>query len=185
MSDKIIKIEQEVESESVSDKLQPTSDENLTSDEAEDLIAQLVRTAAASPAFQQYLARRLADKDRMPIVSKVPLQKARSWSLSFGPRAVPPFGSVAEAVQPRCLFRGEEIVNAGDSGLLLSGLYVGRKAQLPANVTLSLDRFDEGSLDRGMRMDTCDPALTITFYIQNPTAATLTFAASLFGKAVL
>jgi hypothetical protein len=154
-------------------------------DPADDAFAILGALSSKSPAFQKALAARLAK--RSPIVKKVPLTKARDWSVPFGPMPVGPGQTVTALAQPQCLFRGEKIVNTGDSaGLEIEGLFVGRKSQLPTHQgPIPASVWNNSALDRGIRMDTCDPALNIAFRIMNITAATLTWAATIFGKAVL
>jgi len=136
-------------------------------------------------SFQNALANKLAR--RAPIVQKVQPTKKRRWVVGVGPATVPPGQTVAVQVQPQCLFRGEKLLNVGDStGLFIQGLFVGQKSQLPTfQNPIAVSTFAGAVLDNELMMDTCDPALFITFQIQNLNATTSTFAASIVGHAVL
>ena len=136
-------------------------------------------------AFQQALAAKLAR--RAPIVQKVQPTKKRRWTVGFGPAAVPPNSTVTVQAQPQCLFRGEKLINTGDStGLYVQGLFVGQKSQLPTfQNPIAVSTYAGTVLDNELMMDTCDPALFITFQIQNTTAATATWSMSIIGHTVL
>lgn len=135
--------------------------------------------------FQAALASKLAK--RSPIVQKVHPTKKRRWVVGFGPAPIPPNTTVTVQSQPQCLFRGEKIVNSGDStGLFIQGLFVGQKSQLPTfQNPISVTVFAGTVLDNELMLDTCDPALFITWQIQNTTAGTLTWSASIIGHTVL
>lgn len=138
-----------------------------------------------SSAFQTALANKLAR--RAPIVQKVQPTKKRRWIVGFGPATVPPLTTVTVQSQPQCLFRGEKILNTGDSvGLYVQGLFVGQKSQLPTfQNPIAVAAFGTGVLDNELLLDTCDPALFITWQIQNATGGTLTWSTSVVGHAVL
>lgn len=138
-----------------------------------------------SSAFQAALANKLAK--RAPIVQKVQPTKKRRWIVGFGPATVPPLTTVTVQSQPQCLFRGEKVLNTGDvAGLFIQGLFVGQKSQLPTfQNPIAVAAFGTGVLDNELMLDTCDPALFITWQIQNTTSATLTWSSSIVGHAVL
>ncbi len=154
---------------------------------AEEILGLVADSAAikGGSAFQQALAAKLAK--RAPIVQRVQPTKKRRWTVGFGPAAVPPTSTVTVQAQPQCLFRGEKLINTGDStGLFIQGLFVGQKSQLPTfQNPIAVSTYAGGVLDNELMMDTCDPALFITFQIQNTTAATLTWAMSVIGHTVL
>jgi hypothetical protein len=137
-----------------------------------------------STAFQNALAARLAK--RAPITQKVHPTKKRRWTIGLGPAAVPPSSTVTVQSQPQVLFRGEKLINTGDStGLFIQGLFVGNKSQLPTfQSPIAVGTYAGGVLDNELMMDTCDPALFITVQVQNTSAATLTWAMSIIGHAV-
>lgn len=138
-----------------------------------------------TPAFQTALANKLAR--RAPVVQKIQPTKKRRWVVGFGPTAIPPLSTVTVQAQPQCLFRGEKLVNSGDvTGLFIQGLFVGQKSQLPTfQNPIAMAVFAGTVLDNELMLDTCDPALFITWQIQNTTAATLTWSASIIGHTVL
>ncbi len=139
----------------------------------------------ASPAFQQAMAAQMMR--RSPIVQKIQPTKKRRWIVGFGPATVPPLSTVTVQAQPQCLFRGEKVVNSGDvTGLFIQGLFVGQKSQLPTfQNPIAVAVFAGTVLDNELLLDTCDPALFITWQIQNTTAATLTWSAAIIGHSVL
>lgn len=152
----------------------------------EILGADAVSSAALrkSAAFKAALAAKA--ERRAPIVQKVAPTKKRRWTVGFGPVAVGPFTTVTIQSQPQCLFRGEKLINTGDPGLFIQGLFVGQKSQLPTfQNPISVATYAGTVLDNELMLDTCDPALFITMQIQNPSAATLTFAMSIVGHSVL
>jgi hypothetical protein len=138
-----------------------------------------------SPAFQQALAQKVAR--RAPIVQTIQPTKKRRWTVGFGPAVIPPSSTVTVQAQPQCLFRGEKLINTGDkAGLYIQGLFVGQKSQLPTfQNPIAVTTYDGGVLDNELMMDTCDPALFITFQIQNATANTATWSMSIIGHSVL
>lgn len=137
-----------------------------------------------SSAFQNALAAKVAR--RAPIVQKVNPTKKRRYTLGFGPTPIPPGSTVTIQSQPQVLFRGEKIVNTGDStGLFIQGLFVGNKPQLPTfQSPIAVSTYAGTVLDNEQMLDTCDPALFITWQIQNTTAGTLTWSASMIGHVV-
>lgn len=155
---------------------------------SEEILGLMQANSAAikgSSPFQAALAARLAK--RSPVVQKVQPTKKRRWVVGFGPAVIPPNTTVTVQSQPQCLFRGEKIVNSGDSaGLFIQGLFVGQKSQLPTfQNPIAVSVFAGTVLDNELMLDTCDPALFITWQIQNTTAATLTWSASIIGHTVL
>ena len=191
MSDKIAVVTEEIVTENdfgreVETALVPTS-EPIPPSEPRGAFDILSEALEKNPAFQQALANKLANRPPLfDYTRKQPLNKARQWVIGFGPTPVPPYGTITNQQQPRVLFRAEKIINTGNGdGLALSSLFVGNRSQLPPNVSIPLSNFNANGLDRGMIMDTCDPALMITMQVQNSTSAILTFSAALYGKAVL
>jgi len=149
-------------------------------------IAQALSSAQMkrSSQFQTALATRMAK--RAPVVEHVAPTKKRRWPVGFGPTAIPPNSTVTIQAQPQVLFRGEKIINTGDvTGLFIQGLFVGNKPQLPTfQSPIGVAAFAGTVLDNELLFDTCDPALFITFQIQNTTAATLTWSSTIVGHAV-
>lgn len=157
---------------------------------AQDILGALIQAASSaqikgSPAFQQALAQKMAR--RAPIVQTVQPTKKRRWTVGFGPAVIPPLTTVTVQAQPQTLFRGEKLVNTGDEkGLYIQGLFVGQKSQLPTfQNPIAVSTYAGTVLDNELMMDTCDPALFITFQIQNATGATATWSMSIIGHAVL
>jgi hypothetical protein len=154
----------------------------------EEILGALAEASEAlqrGAGFKGALANRLAR--RTPIVQKVNPTKKRRWVVGFGPAGIPPGTTVTVQSQPQCLFRGEKLVNTGDStGLYIQGLFIGQKSQLPTfQNPISVVAFVGGVLDNELMLDTCDPALFITFQIQNTSAGTLTWSMAIMGHAVL
>lgn len=137
-----------------------------------------------SPAFQQALANRVLK--RAPVVQRVNPTKKRRFTLGFGPTAIPPLTTVTVQTQPQVLFRGEKLINTGDgAGLFLQGIFVGNLPQLPTfQSPISVLTYAGTVLDNEQMFDTCNPALFITFQVQNTTSATLTWSMSLIGHIV-
>lgn len=136
-------------------------------------------------AFQSALANRVAR--RAPIVQKVQPTKKRRYTLGFGPTTIPPLSTVTVQTQPQVLFRGEKLIDTSvvQAGLFIQGIFVGNKPQLPTfQSPIAVTTYAGGVLDNEQMFDTCDPALFITFQIQNITGATLTWSASLIGHIV-
>lgn len=160
-------------------------DEILGHEEILGALAAASPKIKASAAFQQALANRVAQ--RAPITQKVNPTKKRRWVVGFGPAVVPPSSTVTVQAQPQCLFRGEKLINSGDTtGLYIQGLFVGQKSQLPTfQNPIAVAVFAGTVLDNELLMDTCDPALFITFQIQNTTTATATWSMSIVGHTVL
>lgn len=155
---------------------------------AHEILGALGASSAAvkgSSAFQQALANKLAK--RAPITQRVQPTKKRRWTVGFGPAVIPPLSTVTVQAQPQCLFRGEKLINTGDAaGLFIQGLFVGQKSQLPTfQNPIAVGTYAGGVLDNELMMDTCDPALFITFQIQNTNALTATWAMSVIGHTVL
>lgn len=138
-----------------------------------------------TPGFQSAMARRLAA--RSPIVQRVQPTKKRRWIMGFGPTAIPPASTVTIQAQPQILFRGEKILNTGDTtGLFVQGLFIGQKSQLPTfQSPISVLAFATGVLDNELMLDTCDPALFVTWQIQNIDSVTHTWHSAIVGHTVL
>lgn len=158
--------------------------EEILGDEILGLLTEHSATIKGSPAFKSALAAKLAR--RAPIVQKIAPTKKRRYVMGFGPAVVPPSSTITAQAQPQVLFRGEKLVNTGDStGLFIQGMFVGNKPQLPTfQNAIAVSTFAGTVLDNEMLFDTCDPALFVTFQVQNTTAATATWAMSLFGHIV-
>jgi hypothetical protein len=138
-----------------------------------------------SPAFAQALARRVAA--RAPMTKQVQPTKKRRWPIAFGPSAVPPSTTITATANPQVLYRGEKLINTGDTtNLYISSLFVGNQQQLPSlGNPISVLSFSPGVLDNEMLFDTCQPALSITIQVQNlGTVNTQTWAMTLFGHIV-
>ena len=61
------------------------------------------------------------------MTQRVQPTKKRRWTVGFGPAVVPPNSTVTVQAQPQTLFRGEKLINTGDStGLFIQGLFVGQ-----------------------------------------------------------
>jgi hypothetical protein len=156
----------------------------LSPDQAYEVLGAAMQ---ASPAFQQFVARRAAAS--RPMLHKIPLNKARDWQIDFGP-AFGLVGSVTTLINnPQCLFRGEKVM-ATDSGTTagygtrISQIFVGQKLQRPAGAGSTLTAFfANNALGNGIKWDTCEKALSIAVTVQY--AQSVTFDMSVFGKAVL
>ena len=144
--------------------------------------------ASASPAAKQAIAARIARS--RPVVRNVAPVKARDWAIPFttyGAAAT----TVTISVQPQCLFRAEKLIVAelgggNPTGLntTITAMLVGQKNQLPATGGgISSLSFANGALGNGIKFDTCQPALSISFTVSFLTACT--WQGTLFGKAVL
>lgn len=137
------------------------------------------------PTFQQALANKLAR--RAPVVQKVQPTKKRRYVMGFGPTTIPPSSTVTISAQPQVLFRGEKLINTGDSNnLFIAGMFVGNLPQLPTfGNQISVSTFAGTVLDNEMLFDTCDPALNVTFQVQNVSSTTTqTWSMSLVGHIV-
>lgn len=140
-----------------------------------------------NPAFAAAVAQRVARS--RPVVKNVAPVKARDWVMPFTIYgAVGTTGTVTAT--PQCLFRAEKLVinEIGSStngfGTSITQMLVGQKNQLPTTTGgVSSSAFLQSSLGNGIKFDTCQPALTITFQISF--LQTCTWQGSLFGKAVL
>lgn len=155
---------------------------------AEEILGAALAAASSrikgGAAFQTALANRMAR--RAPIVQKVHPTKKRRFTVGFGPAAIPPNSTVTVQSQPQVLYRGEKLINTGDStGLFIQGMFVGNKPQLPTfQSPIAVSTYAGTVLDNEQLFDTCDPALFITFQVQNITAATLTWSMSMVGHVV-
>lgn len=169
-----------------------TEDEEvLGADEILGAVQEILGASAASssavqksPAFAQALARRLAA--RSPMTKSVQPTKKRRWPIAFGPTAVPPSTTITATANPQVLYRGEKLINTGDTtNLFISSLFVGNQQQLPSlGNPISVTAFGAGVLDNEMLFDTCQPALSITIQVQNLGTETQTWSMTLFGHIV-
>ena len=133
-------------------------------------------------AFQQALAARTAR--RAPIMQTAQKDKKRRWTVGFGPAVVPPLSTVMVRSQPRCRFQSERLINTGDvADLTIKQFFIGNRAQLPKPM-LVVDLGDNGWAPEPF-FDVCDPALFMTFQIQNTSGATATWSAAIVGSAIL
>jgi len=75
--------------------------------------------------------------------------------VGFGPTAIPPATTVTVQAQPQCLFRGEKLINTGDTTFLfIQGLFVGQKSQLPTfQNPIACVTYAGGVLDNELMMD--------------------------------
>lgn len=89
-------------------------------------------------------------------------------SLTLGPQDIEPQAIAIVQVQPGCLFRGLQITNTGDADdLIVTGLFVGQKPQLQDLWELPVSSFCAEMARQSLQMDTCDPALFITWSLKN------------------
>jgi hypothetical protein len=122
-----------------------------------------------------------------PSTHKIPAKKKVPHTVVFGPIEVAPGCSATVQVNPECLFRGEKIISLGDGDLLIEGLFVGQRLQLPCqlpNPPIVVAAFSNASLRSGVLLDTCDKALAITWLIRNATDQPKTFHAAIEGQAI-
>lgn len=136
-----------------------------------------------SPAFTAAVARHLSRT--RPIMQKTAITKKRLWPIAFGPTAIPAGQSTVATANPQVYFRGQKLINTGDStGLYITQITVGNQQQLPANTNpISVTSFAPGVLENAMKFDTCQPALTLSLTVANLGAATATWSMTLFGVA--
>lgn len=142
---------------------------------------------ASNPEYAKSIAGRVA-KSR-PVVHNVAPVKARDWMMPFTV-----YGTVGQTqtitATPQCLFRAEKLTvnEIGSStngfGTTITQMLVGQKNQLPTTTGgVTSSAFLQNSLGNGIKFDTCQPALTITFQVSF--LQTCTWQGTLFGKAVL
>lgn len=140
-----------------------------------------------NPAFKAQFAKRLANS--RPAIQKVPPVKARDWAMPFTV-----YGTIGQSSTvtgtPQCLFRPEKLIvneigaSTNGFGTTITQMLVGQKNQLPTTTGgLTSAAFLSTALGNGIKFDTCQPALTITFQISF--LQTCTWQGVLFGKAVL
>jgi hypothetical protein len=134
------------------------------------------------PALDEYITKQLPPAQRVG-----GLGKARDTSLPFGPTHGKAGSVQTLSTNPQGYFRGEKLIatdtapNPG-TGTYITGLYVGSKAQFSSGNKLTTF-FSNNALGSGMRLDTCQPPLSIMLsvsFIQD-----CTFSAELFGKIVI
>lgn len=152
-------------------------------------VAQVLGALAKSnpAAFSAAIQGRVA-KSR-PVVHNVAPVKARDWAMPFTV-----YGTIGQSVTttatPQCLFRAEKLVvneigsSTNGNGTTITSMLVGQKNQLPTTTGgISSSAFLQNSLGNGIKFDTCQPALTISFTVSF--LQTCTWQGTLFGKAVL
>lgn len=156
--------------------------ERVAADVHDDILGLIGASGALgeSPAFQAALAARLSK--RSPIAKT----KSRRWPLGFGPQTVAPGQTISIQVQPRVLFRGNKIINTGDStDLVLVGLFVGQRPQLSHfKHPIPVANFAATSLDSGTVMGTCDPALAITVQVKSIGLVERVFSMTIIGQVI-
>lgn len=110
--------------------------------------------------------------------------RKRKYAVGFGPVEIPPGETKNVSAQPQALFRGQRIINTLDSDeMYVQGLFVGHKPQLPTlGNAIALACFDSSVDECEMQFDECDPALYITFQIQNASKEPKKFAATIIGE---
>ncbi len=148
------------------------------------ILADASATALPLSAFQQAIARRLTQ--RAPVISQVKLTKKRRWPIAFGPTPVPPLTTITAVASPQAHFRGEKLINTGDTtGLFMSGLYVGQKPQLPTfSNGIKMNVFSPNNLDSEMLIDTAKPDEQIMMQVQNIGSTTATWSMTLIGHII-
>lgn len=149
-------------------------------------IAQALHSIKTSQPFNAQLAAQVAR--RTPVLAEVQPTKKRRWPVGFGPTPIPPLSTVTISSKPQVWMRAEKIVDTspnGSAGLYVQGLFVGNKPQMTTfSSAIAMSSFAGTVLDNELMLDTCDPALDITWQIQNTTSATITWSATMFGHAV-
>ncbi len=154
-----------------------------------------VSVAAVSIYFQSLFARltaaavRVTNFGAMALVQAtsplkgVPVKRdTRGWHVGFGPVKVPPNATVTVQAQPQCLFKGRRIVNTGDADLILEGLFVGQRSQLPTFTNgILLKTYNPEVQGNDLAFTPCDPALFITWQVRNPSEKEKTFAVTVLG----
>lgn len=113
--------------------------------------------------------------------------RTREWCIGLGPIVVPPGEVVTLQVQPQILFRSEKIVATGEiDDVYIQGAFVGQRSQLPTfQHPIALSAFKPEAVGNGMKFDTCDPALFITFQLQNLSDKPKKVAITLLGTSVM
>jgi hypothetical protein len=139
-----------------------------------------------SPAMAQFVQNKIAAS--RPLIRRAPVDRARDWDFPIGPVSGSAATTTTITVNPQTLFRVEKIM-ATDVGALASGyntsvtqVIIGNKLQRPATTggTLTLF-FANNALGNGVKWDTCQPALTISFTVSFIVQST--FYGTLWGKA--
>lgn len=155
----------------------------LGADGAYELLGEMVRR---SPQMAAFVQQRIANS--RPMVRRSTVDKARDWDFPLGPVSGSAGTTTTITIAPQTLFRVEKIM-ATDIGPQTSGyntsvtqVIIGNKLQRPATTggTLTLF-FANNALGNGVKWDTCQPALSISFTVSFIT--TSTFYGTLWGKA--
>lgn len=150
---------------------------------AYELLGEMV---ARSPQMAQFVNAKVASS--RPLIRRQQVDKARDWDFPLGPVFGTAGTSTTITIQPQTLFRVEKIM-ATDVGPASAGyntsvtqVIIGNKLQRPATTggTLTLF-FANNALGNGVKWDTCQPALSISFQVSFIT--TSTFYGTLWGKA--
>lgn len=150
---------------------------------AYELLGEMVQR---SPQMAAFVQNRIAAN--RPMLRRTPIDRARDWDFPLGPVSGTAGTTTTITVNPQTLFRVEKIM-ATDVGPQTSGyntsvtqVIIGNKLQRPATTggTLTLF-FANNALGNGVKWDTCQPALVISFTISFIT--TSTFYGTLWGKA--
>jgi len=136
-----------------------------------------------SPNFTRAVASQLARV--RPIMQKTKITKKRVWPIAFGPTNIPAGQSTVATANPQVYFRGQKLINTGDSsGVYITQITVGNQQQLPANTNpISVSSFAPNVLENAMKFDTCQPALTLSLTVANLDTATHLWSMTLFGVA--
>jgi hypothetical protein len=142
---------------------------------------------AASPAFKQFVEKRAAAS--RPMLHQIPLNRARDWTIDFGPVSGAASTTTVVSQNPQCLFRGEKMM-ATDSGSTagygtrIVQVLIGNKLQKSTGGGATLTAFyAPTSLGNGIKWDTCEKGLTIAITVSFVQACT--FDGTVFGKAVM
>ncbi len=155
----------------------------LGADGAYQLLGEMIQR---SPQMAAFVQQRIASS--RPLIKRTPVDRARDWDFPLGPVSGSAGTQTTITIQPQTLFRVEKIM-ATDIGPQSAGfntsvtqVIIGNKLQRPATTggTLTLF-FAQNALGNGVKWDTCQPALSISFTVSFLT--TSTFFGTLWGKA--
>lgn len=131
-----------------------------------------------------HMSERAFNAQQAPITRQAPLPKAREWQLPFGPQVIKA-GAIEWITQrPECLFRGEKLINQGADNLFIKQILVGARLQFPITAPPKMTGLFS-SYANELRMDVCQPGLSISIQVENPRDEDLVFGMTLFGRAIL
>lgn len=156
----------------------------LSPDQAYEVLGAAVQ---ASPAFKQFVAKRAAAS--RPMLHQIPLNRARDWTIDFGPVSGAAGTTTVVTQNPQCLFRGEKMMatdtgSTAGYGTRIVQVLIGNKLQKSTGGGATLTAFyAPTSLGNGIKWDTCEKGLTIAVTVSFVQACT--FDATVFGKAVM